>query len=145
MESTLLYKMTIWAGPTYDDVGGRGVLTIEAYFKVALWGSVHENRNEYLPSIAIPFFQDWVAQHFGLLVPESEIKVRFQPERPAETEDEAITVDFRVFTFRGDRRYAESYPQETISLDQEDSEYDPDEEYSDDEDWDDDSDDNEEW
>ncbi len=126
MMSALLYKMTIWTGPTYDETGRRGVLTIEAYFKVALWGSIRENRNEYLPSIGIPFFQDWVARHFGIYVPESEINVKFERERPAETEEDEIVVDFRVMTYRGKSRVAEPYPQETIPLDESGSEYDPD-------------------
>jgi len=126
MESALLYDMTIWTGPKYDEVRGRGVLTIEGYFKVALWGTIHQNRNEFLPSVGIPFFKDWVARQFGMYLADSEINVRFQRERPAETEDDEITVDFRVFTFRGDRRLAESYPQETIPLESGGSEYDPD-------------------
>ncbi len=126
MESALLYRMTIWTGPTYDETGRRGVLTIEAYFKVALWGSIHENRNEYLPSIGIPFFQDWVARHFGMLVPEREIKVRFEREQAAETEEDEILVEFRVMTYRGKSVSAERYPQETIPLDEAGSEYDPD-------------------
>jgi hypothetical protein len=69
------------------------VLTIEAYFKVVLWGSIHENRNEYLPSIGVPFFREWVAEHFGMYVPDSEINIKFEPERSAETEDEEIMTD----------------------------------------------------
>jgi hypothetical protein len=148
MESARLYDMTIWAGPKYDENGRRGVLTIEAYFKVALWGTIHQNRNEYLPGIGIPFFRDWVAEHFEMYLRDDEINVRFQRERPAETEDEEITVDFRVFTFRGDRRSAEPYPQETIPLESGGSEYDPDydeESLDDEEREEDDSDEEEEW
>jgi hypothetical protein len=123
MESALLYKMTIWTGPTYDEVGGKGVLTIEAYFKVALWGSRRENRN-YLFSISVPFFQDWVSRHFGLYVPQGEIKVRFERERPAETEEGEIIVDFRVMTYRGKSISAQPYPREIIPLDDDGSAYD---------------------
>ena len=126
MESALRYKPLLWYGPTYDEVGSRGVLTIEAYFKVALWGSIHENRNEFLPSICIPFFQEWVSEHFGIYVPESEIKIRYEREQPAETEDAEITVDFRVMTYRGKQISAQSYPQQTIPLETGGSEYDPD-------------------
>ena len=123
MESALLYKMTIWTGPTYDEVGGKGVLTIEAYFKVALWGSRRENRN-YLFSIGVPFFQDWVSRHFGLYVPQGEIKVRFERERPAETEEGEVIVDFRVMTYRGKSISAQPYPREIIPLDDHGSAYD---------------------
>ena len=126
MESALLYKMTIWTGPTYDDVGGRGVLTIEGYYKVALWGSRRENRNEYLPSICIPHFQDWVARRIGIYVADHDVNVRFEAEESAETEDEAITADFRVMTYRGKRVSAQSYSQETIPIETSGSEYDPD-------------------
>jgi hypothetical protein len=147
MESALQYKMTIWTGPTYDDVGGRGVLTIEAYFKVALWGSRRENRNNYLPSICIPYFQDWVAEHFGIYVSDSEVNVRFEAEGSAETEDEEITADFRVMTYRGKAISAQPYPQETIPIETGGSEYDPDSEESDldDEDFDDWEDEESEW
>ena len=94
------------------------------YSRVTLWGPVHENRNEYLPGIGIPFFQDWVSEHFGIYVPESEVKVRFEREQPVETEDAEISVDFRVMTFRGKQISAEAYPSETIPL--EGSGYDPD-------------------
>jgi hypothetical protein len=147
MESALLYKMTIWTGPTYDETGRRGMLTIEAYFEVALWGSIRQNRNEYLPSIGIPFFQDWVSRRFGMYVPESEINVRFEREQPAETEDDEILVDFRVMTYRGKSVSAQPYPQETIPLDEGGSEYDPDyndEEEDSDEDEESDSEDDEE-
>lgn len=126
MISALLYNMTIWTGPTYDETGRRGVLTIEAYFKVALWGSIRENRNEYLPTIGIPFFQDWVARHFGMFVPLREIKVKFEREQLAETEEDEIVVDFRVMTYRGKSVSAQPYPQETIPLDEGGDEYDPD-------------------
>jgi len=101
------------------------MLTIEAYFKVALWGSINENRNNYLPSIGIPFFQEWVSEHFGMYIPESEINVKFEREQSAETEDAEITVDFRVMTRRGKAISAESYPQETIPLEDNGSAYDP--------------------
>ena len=127
--------MTVWAGPVYDEVGHRGVLTFEAYFKVALWGTIHQNRNEYLPSVGIPFLRGWVARNFGIYLLDSDINVRFEPERPAETEDEEITVDFRVFTWRGKERLAEPYPRETIPLEEEDGSeyYDPESEEDDDE------------
>jgi len=125
MKSALLYKMTIWTGPTYDEVGGKGVLTIEAYFKVALWGSRGRNRNDYLPSVGVPFFQDWVSRHFGMFVPQDEIKVRFERERPAETEEGEIIVDFRVMTYRGKSISAQPYPREIIPLDDHGSGYDP--------------------
>jgi hypothetical protein len=63
-----------------------------AYFKVALWGPIRENRNVYLSSIGIPFFQDWVAEQFGLHVSPGDINVRFEREEPAETEDDEVTV-----------------------------------------------------
>ena len=125
MDSALLYKMTIWYGPSYDESGRRGVLTIEAYFKVALWGSVNENRNNYLPDIGIPFFQEWVSDEFGMYIPESEINVKFEPEQSAETEDAEITVDFRVMTYRGKHISAQSYSQQTIPLEDSGSAYDP--------------------
>jgi hypothetical protein len=124
MESALLYKMTIWSGPTYDEVGGRGVLTIEAYFKVALWDSIRENRNGFLPRIGIPFIKDWIAEEFGLHVSPGDLKVRFEREEPAETEDEEIAVDFRVITYRGKGISAQSYPQQIIPLESYGSGYD---------------------
>src|SRR5208283_2093657 len=120
MDSALLYKMAIWYGPSYDESGRRGMLTIEAYFKVALWGSVNENRNNYLPGIGIPFFQEWVSENLRMYVPDSEVNVRFEREQPAETEDAEITVDFRVMTRRGKNISAESYPQETIPIEDND-------------------------
>jgi|SRR5208282_937863 len=141
MDSALLYKMAIWTGPSYDESGRRGVLTIEAYFKVALWGTINENRNNYLPGIGIPFFQEWVSENFGRYIPESEINVKFEAEESAETEDDEITVDFRVMTYRGKAISAESYPQQTIPLEDNGSAYDPEYEQEtaaadeDDEDW----------
>jgi len=146
LESALLYKMTIWTGPTYDEAGGRGVLTIEGYFNVALWGSRRENRNHYLPSICIPYFKDWVADRIGIYVSDSDVNVRFETEGLAETEDEEITVDFRIMTYRGKRVTAQSYPQETIPIETGGSEYDPDADESElDDDLDDWEDEDDEW
>jgi len=143
MDSALLYKMTIWTGPSYDESGRRGVLTIEAYFKVALWGSISENRNNYLPGIGIPFFQEWVSDELGMYIPESDVNVKFEREQSAETEDDEITVDFRVMTYRGKHISAQSYSQQTIPLEDTGSAYDPEYEQDtaaagdeeDDEDW----------
>jgi hypothetical protein len=114
-----------WYGPAYDETSNRGVLTVEAYFKAALEGSRHENRQE-LADIGIPFFQDQLRELYGISAPEDRIKVRFEREAPAQSPSAAIQVDFREMTYRGKEVSARALPSRTIPLDDETREYDPD-------------------
>lgn len=136
--------MTIWYGPAYDETSNRGVLTVEAYFKAALDGSRHENRQE-LASIGVPILQDKLREAYGISAPEDKIKVRFERETQAETISDAIQVDFREMTYRGKEVSARAFPSQTIPLDGHEGEYDRgfDDAASEDEDYDDDWDDDE--
>jgi hypothetical protein len=113
--------MTAWYGPAYDETSNRGVLTIEAYFKAALEGSRHENRQE-LADIGVPFLQEKLQAWYGISAPDDEIKVRFDRETPARTASNAIRVDFREMTYKGKQVSARTLPGQTIPLQDEDEE-----------------------
>jgi hypothetical protein len=129
--------MTAWYGPAYDETSNRGVLTVEAYFKAALEGSRHENRQE-LASIGVPVLQDKLRELYGISVPEDKIKVRFEREASAQSVSDAIRVDFRETTYRGKEVSARTLPSQSVPLDEDSGEYDPDYDYasSDEEDYD---------
>jgi hypothetical protein len=142
MSQILEYRMTTWYGPAYDETSNRGVLTVEAYFKAALEGSRHKNRQE-LADIGIPFLQDKLREWYGISAPDEKIKARFERETPAQTTSEAIQVDFREMTYKGKQISARALPGETIPLADEerhDLEYDDTSEEDDyeDSDWEDD-------
>jgi len=148
MSKILEYRMTAWYGPAYDETSNRGVLTVEAYFKAALEGSRHENRQE-LARIGVPVFQDKLRELYGISPPEDKMKVRFERETPAQTASEAIQVDFREMTYRGKQVSARALPSQIIPLEDEDDQgYDPEhddnaaseEDDHEDSDWDDDGD-----
>ena len=125
MSEILEYRMTAWYGPAYDETSNRGVLTVEAYFKAALEGSRHENRQE-LADIGIPFFQDQLRELYGISAPEDKIKVKFEREAPAQSLSDVIQVDFREMTYRGREVSARALPSQTIPLEYDDSpDYDP--------------------
>jgi hypothetical protein len=123
MSEFLEYRMTAWYGPTYDETSNRGVLTVEAYFKAALEGSRHENRQE-LASIGVPVLQDKLRDLYGISGPEDKIKVRFEREAPAQSSSHAIQVDFREMTYRGKEVSAKALPSQIIPLDEDSREYD---------------------
>jgi hypothetical protein len=125
MSEILGYRMTAWYGPAYDETSNRGVLTVEAYFKAALDGSRHENRQE-LASIGVPVLQDKLRELYGISAPADKIKVRFEREAPAQSLSDAIQVDFREMTYRGKEVSARALSSQTIPLDDDSSEYDPD-------------------
>jgi hypothetical protein len=117
--------MTAWYGPAYDETSNRGVLTVEAYFKVRLKGSRHESRKK-LADTGIPCLQDILQEGYGISAPGDKIKVRFERETPAQTTSEAIQVDFREMTYRGRQVSARALPRHTIPLEDEDGQgYDP--------------------
>jgi hypothetical protein len=142
MSEILEYRMTAWYGPAYDETSNRGVLTVEAYFKAALDGSRHENRQE-LADIGVPVLQDKLSELYGIIAPEDKIKVRFEREAPAKSLSDAIQVDFREVTYRGKEVSARTLPSQIIPLDEDSREYDLDndeaswdeEEDSEDSDW----------
>jgi len=121
MSQILEYRMTTWYGPAYDEIGNRGVLTVEAYFKAALDGSRHENRKE-LADIGVPFLQEKLQEWYGISAPDDKIKVRFERETPAPGTSEAIQVDFREMTYKGKQVSARALPSQTIPLEDEDQE-----------------------
>lgn len=125
MSQILEYRMTAWYGPKYDETSNRGVLTVEAYFKVRLKGSRHENRKR-LADIGIPFLQEKLQEWYGISAPDDKIKVRFERETSAQTASEAIQVDFREMTYRGIQVSARALPSQIIPLEDEDDQgYDP--------------------
>jgi hypothetical protein len=125
MSEALEYQMTAWYGPAYDETSNRGVLTVEAYFKVSLEGSRHENRQK-LADIGVPILQDKLRELYGISVSEDKIKVKFEREAAAESESDAIQVDFREMTYRGKEVSARALPSQIIPLDEGSREYDPD-------------------
>jgi len=146
MSQILDYRGTAWYGPAYDETSNRGVLTVESYFKAALEGSRHENRQE-LARIGVQFLKEKLQEWYGISAPDEKIKVRFERETPAQTPSKAIQVDFREMTYKGKQVSARALPGETIPIEDEDEErYDLDyddsseEEDYDDSDWDDDGD-----
>lgn len=122
MSEILEYRMTAWYGPAYDETSNRGVLTVEAYFKAALEGSRHENRQE-LADIGVPVLQDTLRELYGITAPEDKIKIKFEREAPAESQSEAIQVDFREMTYRGKEVSAKALPSQIIPLDEDSREY----------------------
>jgi len=121
MSQILEYRMTTWYGPAYDETSNRGVLTVEAYFKAALEGSRHENRQE-LADVGIPYLQEKLQEWYGISASDDEIKVRFEREAPAQTASEAIRVDFREMTYKGKQVSARALPSQTIPLEDHDEE-----------------------
>jgi hypothetical protein len=115
--------MTAWYGPAYDETSNRGVLTIEVYFKVALEGSRHDNRQE-LADVGVPFLQEKLQEWYGISAPDDKIKVRFERETPARTAAEEIRVDFREMTYKGRQVSARALPSQTIPLEDRDEDYD---------------------